>query len=326
MNYKTFFFCTILSGIAMIAGCDNDKSSAKQTSARQESEEIKCQEIQKYNEYVATANYRPYINGLAESIEDHEEYVNKYVNKNNELTSYYALEKSLISGKIERLEKALAIKTPLDDLDAYAEKYLKALKALEPVNEELSLYADTKEYLSDEGKLFHEKEPQLLVLLKATVAAEDDFENKITEHDAILVKKQFEAEKKDTFLYYRNGIIYYEKVIVSELDNLMTKNDTNSLAKLEADTNELNTLYKGYLKTKNSKNSTCDSKIKSFIARSRTMSEEMKKDWDKYTEIDPNISPIKIKLQMSGSSADQEYKNLMSDFNYLIRDMNADRC
>lgn len=64
------------------------------------------------------------------------------------------------------------------------------------------------------------------------------------------MKKQFEAEKKDTFLYYRNGIIYYEKVIVSELDNLMTKNDTTSLAKLEADTNELNTLYKGYLKTK----------------------------------------------------------------------------
>lgn len=327
MNYRTLFFCTILSGITLLTGCDDKKSKVQETSAQQKAEDIEQQEILKYNAYVDTANFHPYNNkNFSDEVERHEEYVENNINKNKKLTSYYTLNKSTITEKKRRLEKALAIKTPVTDLDASAEKYLNALNALNPVNEELSLYAETDEYLTDDGKLFREKEPQLLALLKATAIAEDEFENKIAEHDIILVKKQFESQQKDSFLYYRNGMVYYEKIIINEVGDLIEKNDTPALAKLDEDTNTLNTLFKGYLKTKQAGNSNCESNVKSFLSSSRNMSQDMKNSWDKYTKIDADIRATYGNLNLPASSAESDYENLMSYFSSLIDDMNANKC
>lgn len=324
MNYRTLFFCTILSGITLLTGCDDKKSKVQETSAQQKAEDIEQQEILKYNAYIDTVNYQPSNKNFSNEVTRHEEYVADYINKNEKITSYYAVEKTAIAEKKNRLEKAFAIKASIADLDAPAEKYLNALNALAPVNDELSLYADTKEYLTDDGKLFREKEPQLLALLKATATAEDEFENKITEHDTILVKKQFESQEKDSFLYYRNGIIYYEKIIIREVGDLIEKNDTPALAKLDEDTNTLNTLFKGYLKTQKVTNSSCEYDIKSFISRTRSMSQQLKNNWDKYTKIDTFM--MSRPTALPASSAEGDYKNLMSDFSSLVGFMNANNC
>jgi hypothetical protein len=326
MNYRTFFFCTILSGLALLTGCDDKKPKVQETSAQQKAEDIEQQEILKYNAYVDTANYQPYNKNFSDEVNRHEEYIADYINKNKKITSYSTVDKTTIAGKKERIEKALAIKASISDLDASAEKYLNALNALIPINDELSLYADTKEYLSDDGKLFREKEPQLLALLKATATAEDDFDNKITEHDTVLIKKQFESQDKDTFMYYRNGIIYYEKVIVHEIAGLIEKNDTLALAKLNEDADTLNTLFKGYLKTKQANNSTCEYDIKSFISTTRDMSQKMKNSWDEYTKVDPHIRATYGHMNLPASTAESHYENLLRHFSSLIGNMNADRC
>lgn len=338
MNYKTLFFCCLLSGVILLTGCDDKKAEVQESSTTQQSlslediqkisdaEDARQREILKYNAYVDTVNYQPYNRNFSDEVEKHQGYVEENINARNKLTSYYAIGKSVIEGKKQRLEKALAIKASIIDLDASAEKYLNALNALAPVNEELSLYADTKEYLTDDGKIFREKEPVLVALLKATASAEDEFENKITEHDTVLIKKQFESQEKDTFLYYRNGIVYYEKIIIHEVGDLMQKNNAPALAKLDEDTNTLSSLFKGYLKTKKESNLSCESDMKSFISTTRTMSQKMKDNWDKYTKVDPVIASHFANLNMPVSDAESDYKNMMNDFSTLVENMNADRC
>lgn len=338
MNYKILFFCSLLSGVILLTGCDDKKAEVQENSSTQQSlslediqkisdaEDAYQREILKYNAYVDTVNYQHFNGNFSDEFEKHQAYVDGNINERKKLTSYYAISKSAIEGKKQRLEKALAIKASIIDLDASAEKYLNALNALAPVNEELSLYADTKEYLTDDGKIFREKEPELVALLKATASAENEFENKITEHDTVLVKKQFESQEKDTFLYYRNGIIYYEKVIIHEVGDLVQKNNAPALAKLDEDTNTLASLFKGYLKTKKIANSSCENDMKSFISTTRSMSQKMKNNWDKYTKVDPFLASHHASLYISASDAGRDYKNMMSDFSTLVKNMNADRC
>lgn len=322
MSYRNIFLCAILSGMFVLSGCDEKKANADDVAVKEQTQDNKQQEILKYNAYVEVSNYHPYLADLAKELEIQRDYMDKHIKNKAPLNSYHAVEKNNISGKRALLEKAVAIKVAIADIDASAEKFLQALKAAEPLNDELINYAKTSEYLTDNGKLFMEKEPQFVEKLEQVVAAEGEFEAQMTKHDQQLVKEQFDMAEKDSFEYYNYGIIYYEKAIVNRIGGLTAKIDEPELAQLEQDTNALSELLKGYAKINSKSTGTCIDDISSFISHSREMSHKMKVDGKKYIAI--NMETTIALLQTS--AADRDFELLMRDFSSLIQSMNADRC
>lgn len=339
MNYKKLFFFAILSGLTLIAGCDDKKSSREtsaETSANLTEQNKKAQEILKYNAYVDVTNFQPYARlPFGEDIEDELAKQKQFMadlSKNKEpLDNYYNLRESPISGKIERLEKALAVNASLPDLDDTAAKYLQHLKTLQSLNNELSLYASSKEYLEDKGEFFKSKGPQLISQLEAVIKAQNEFEDKMTQHDNELVKEQFKSAPKDTVEYFRNGIIYYEKIIIYDFENQLNKFDSATLAKIDTNTATLAGLMKKYDNVKTVRSNTCTTNIAMFVASSRRMVKSMKDDEkhyfsrsDAYPEALQAKSPVYRKLAQS--PAEKDFRNLMRHFSGLIDDMNANHC
>lgn len=339
MDYKKLFFFAILSGMTLIAGCDDKKGGSEnrvETPANLTEQNKKAQEILKYNAYVDVSNYQSYANlpygeDFANQLLKQKQFMADYIKKDKPLDNYSNLRKDPISGKIERLEKAVAINASLPKLDNAAATYLQQLKTLQPLNDELSLYADTKEYLIDKGDLFKQKGPRLIAQIEEVIKAENAFQDEMTQHDNQLVKAQFESSEKNSLAYFRNGVIYYEKIISHDMGDQLDQVDNDTLARIDANTNTLADLMKSYDKMKSVSSNTCTSDITRFIASSRSMTKKMRDDAkhylasnDAYSDELKASSPVYRKL--SESSAESDFENLMSHFSSLIDNMNANRC
>ncbi|MCE9904509.1 DUF3829 domain-containing protein, partial [Hafnia paralvei] len=188
---------------------------------------------------------------------------------------------------------------------------------------EYMTYGSTKEYLSDGGKLFMEKEPALFEQLKKVLLAEDEFKEQILDEKNI--KQTFDSAKKESLSYYKIGVIYYGKIISREIKESISQTDNTGLAKLDENINLMNTLVKGYDKTKTVTGGTCLSSMTLFLASARTISNELKHDRTEYTTVPPAAFPGIASMQR-GSPAQQEANTMNDNLSSVIDSFNTDGC
>ncbi|MNZ06556.1 hypothetical protein D3C78_233100 [compost metagenome] len=195
----------------LLAGCDNDQAprttaaSQGQVAQQPTAEQI---EIEKYNAYVDAANRG---GNFAAILEKRRTEYSKQLKSNNKLSEYYLFSAYDISGLRDNLKKALALSSPMPELDEPAKAMLVALEKLEPVHSELANYADSKGYLADGGQKAKEMEPALDTALEGVATAQARFYDGLTKRDEINTRQAFEEAEKDSMAYYRAGIVLYAK-------------------------------------------------------------------------------------------------------------------
>lgn len=266
-KWKKLALCILLASTTTITACDDNKSTKTATSENDTQKQVRDKEqhqIVKYNAYIDVANAEFITDGFSGDFEKQMQFINDNIENKKPLKNYFAVNDNNIQGKKKGLENALKMEGNLAELDVAAEQYLQALNVLEPLNQELSMYGSTKEYLSDGGKLFMEKEPALFEQLKKVLLAEDEFKEQIQILDEKNIKQTFDSAKKESLSYYKIGVIYYGKLISREIKEAISQADNTGLAKLDENINLMNTLVKGYDKTKTVTGGTCLSSMTLF--------------------------------------------------------------
>ncbi|MCF5802570.1 DUF3829 domain-containing protein [Pseudomonas tremae] len=194
-----------------LIGCD--KSDAPQNvvqpgSPPQQQMSAEQAEVGKYNKYVKAANYGADFGELLESR------LNEYPKKlapGKKLTSYDLFTAYSINGWQQNLKEALAIESPMPELDEPAKGMLDALARLEPIHAELENYAQSKGFLADDGKKARDMEPALEAGMKDVATSQAAFFDGISKRDDINIRTAFESAEKDSQAYYRAGIVVYAK-------------------------------------------------------------------------------------------------------------------
>jgi hypothetical protein len=327
-KWKKLALCILLASTTTLTACDDNKSTQTATSenATQKQDRDKEQhEIAKYNAYIDVANAVFVTDGFSGDFEKQMQFINDNIENKKPLKNYFAVSDSNIQGKKKGLERALKMEGNLAELDVAAEKYLQALKVLEPLNKELSMYGSTNEYLSDGGKLFMEKEPALFEQLRKVLLAESEFELQIQILDEKNIKRTFDSAKKESLEYYKIGVIYYGKLISREVKETISQTDNTGLAKLDENINSMNALVKGYDKTKTVTGGTCLSSMTLFLASARTISNELKHDRTEYTTVPPVAFPGMASMQ-GGSPAQREANAMNDNLSSVIDSFNTDGC
>ncbi|NAT23083.1 hypothetical protein CU665_09520 [Pseudomonas syringae pv. actinidifoliorum] len=201
----------LISISLLIGGCD--KSDAPQSVAQpgsppQQKMSAEQAEVEKYNVYVKAANYGADFGELLEKR------LNEYPKKlaaGKKLTDYYIFSTYDISTWQKNLKEALAIESPMPELDEPAKGMLETLAKLAPVQAELENYAQSKGFLADDGKKAREMEPALQAAMKDVAVYQAVFFDGINKRDDINTKNAFESAEKDSQAYYRAGIVVYAK-------------------------------------------------------------------------------------------------------------------
>ncbi len=327
-KWKKLALCILLASTTTITACDDNKSTKTATSENDTQKQVRDKEqhqIVKYNAYIDVANAEFITDGFSGDFEKQMQFINDNIENKKPLKNYFAVNDNNIQGKKKGLENALKMEGNLAELDVAAEQYLQALNVLEPLNQELSMYGSTKEYLSDGGKLFMEKEPALFEQLKKVLLAENEFKEQIQILDEKNIKQTFDSAKKESLSYYKIGVIYYGKLISREIKEAISQADNTGLAKLDENINLMNTLVKGYDKTKTVTGGTCLSSMTLFLASARTISNELKHDRTEYTTVPPAAFPGMASMQR-GSPAQQEANTMNDNLSSVIDSFNTDGC
>ncbi|GAB0074870.1 hypothetical protein TOC8171_02670 [Pseudomonas syringae] len=166
MHSRSTLAALLITLSLLIGGCD--KSDAPQSvtqpgSPPQQEMSAEQAEVEKYNVYVKAANYGADFGELLEKR------LNEYPKKlaaGKKLTDYYIFSTYDISTWQKNLKEALAIESPMPELDEPAKGMLETLAKLAPVQAELENYAQSKGFLADDGKKARETEPALQAAMK----------------------------------------------------------------------------------------------------------------------------------------------------------------
>ena len=210
---KPLFAALMVAGTLMLSACNDDQSNAQQADTSQVSAEQ--QDIAKYNVFVEAANGQ----NFAKALMDHQKFYGDKIKHKKPLTEYSVVYPYNVKVQRENLEKALAMKGNLPELDAAAKPLRDALAKLEPINAELHNYEQSKGYLSDNGKKAQEKDAEYVADLTEVVKAQDVFLDAIIKRDEINTRTAFEEAEKGTEDYYRAGMILYAKEAVRRSDD-----------------------------------------------------------------------------------------------------------
>jgi len=196
---------------AFLSGCDKSDNTQGVASRDQEHQEEKSSsqaEIEKYNIYVEAANRG---GDFATTLEKRRVEYSETLASGKKLTSYYMFSGYDISILQDNLNKALELSYPMPELDEPAKGMLVALAKLQPIHAELANYANSKGYLSDDGKKAREMEPLLDEALEAVAVEQAKFYAGISKRDEINIQTAFDSAEKDSLGYYRAGIVLYAK-------------------------------------------------------------------------------------------------------------------
>ena len=213
LKAKPLFVALMVAGTLMLSGCNDDQSTAQQAETAQVSAEQ--QDIAKYNVFVEAANGQ----NFAETLMVHQRLYADDIKNKKPLTEYSVIYPYNIKVQRENLEKALAMKGNLPELDATGKPLHDALAKLEPINVELHNYEQSKGYLSDKGKKAQEKDAEFVAALTEVVNAQHAFLDAIIKRDEINTRTAFEEAEKDTEEYYRAGMILYAKEAIHRSDD-----------------------------------------------------------------------------------------------------------
>lgn len=188
-----------------LSACNDQKSSPEQ----QTQSSAEQQEISKYNAYVETANN---LNTpFAKELSDYLQYREPAVKSGKKLEDYSVASTLSVTNIKEKLSKATALPFAMPEIDAPAKDFENALTKFEPVDSELSNYADSKGYLADGGKKAREQNTAYVSTLTEVAKAEAAFFSGIQKRDEINTRTAFEKAPKESQEYYRAGLILYGK-------------------------------------------------------------------------------------------------------------------
>lgn len=191
-----------------LSACNDQKSSAEQ----QTQSSAEQQEIAKYNAYVDVANS---LNSpFAKELADYRAYREPEVTSGKPLENYSVVSTLSVTQIREKLTKAAALPFAMPEIDAPAKSFEDALAKFEPINSDLSNYAESKGYLADSGKKAKEQNAGFVAALTEVANAETAFLSGIQKRDEINTQAAFDKATKDTDDYYRAGVILYSKKAV----------------------------------------------------------------------------------------------------------------
>jgi len=310
----------LLAATLMLAACGDD--TAKQGAKAPEASTAQA-EIIKYNQYVDAAN--GITQSFDETLTQYEQYMVPKLADKKPVKDYVIVNDIMVLRTKEKLDKALAMKPAIAEIDAAAKEFSDALGKLAPLSAELQNYAAAKTYVSDNGALAREKSPAYVSALTAAAKAESAFYHGISVKDTANTKEAFEKAKKDTVAYYRAGMVYYAK---STLDQATGIFDGTGLGdKKDAFTQQLDKLNEMALgfdkKTREADPKGCAStmmKVNSLLAAGRKVLENT--DSGRYKQDAERTGAFK---SLRPTIVDDAY-SLRQNFNNLINNLNVSRC
>ncbi|MGS1009645.1 DUF3829 domain-containing protein [Achromobacter anxifer] len=310
----------VLAVTLALAACGDD--SAKKEAKASEPTTAQA-EIIKYNQYVDTAN------GLSttfeEALDRYQTRVVPALKDGKPLKDFAIGNDSSILRTKEKLDGALAMKTPIAEIDAPAKEFSDALGKLAPLSNELQNYAAAKTFLSDNGALAREKSPAYVAALTEVVKAENGFYRGISIRDTANTKAAFEKAEKDTVAYYRAGLVYYGKATMDKASGVFE--GTGLGADQEAFKQELDKMNEMALgfdkKTREADPKGCSSmmmNVNSFLASGRKILENTNSG--RYKEEAARTGAFK----MIRTTIEMDAGSLRQNFNNMISTLNVGRC
>lgn len=310
----------LLAATLMLAACGDD--TAKKEAKPAEASTAQA-EIIKYNQYVDAAN--GIHQSFEETLDKYEQYMVPKLADKKPVKDYVIGNDILVLRTKEKLDKALALKPAIPEIDAAAKDFSEALGKLMPLSTELQNYAAAKTFLADNGALAREKSPAYVAALTDVVKAENAFYHGISVKDTANTKQAFESAKKDTVAYYRAGMVYYGKSTLNEATGIF--DGTGLGAKKDAFKQELDKLNEMTLgfdkKTREADPKGCSSTMmhaNSFLAAGRKVVEH--EESGRYTEDAKRTGAFKM---IRPTIVDDAY-GLRQNFNNLISNLNTSRC
>lgn len=174
-------------------------------------------EIQKYNAYVGVAN--SVTDSYGGALEKYQKYVQPVIEgKEKKDVQYYA--SFYMDRTREQLDKAVAMKPEMAELDGPARKYIEALTKAAPLYNDMTQYISAKTYTSDNGAHGREIQPAFIESMTALAAAQEGFFEGIEAKDRARTKAEFESARKDTVAYFRAGMVYYSKDAMDQAEGV----------------------------------------------------------------------------------------------------------
>ncbi|MGJ7551038.1 YiiG family protein [Pseudomonas alloputida] len=321
MQARRVWLALLVAAGVLLAGCDNGQApgtaAARQGEAAAEQPSAEQIEIEKYNAYVDAANR----GGNFAAILDHRrtEY-SKQLTSKNKLTEYYLFSAYDISGLRDNLKKALALSSPMPELDEPAKAMLVALEKLEPIHSELATYADSKGYLSDGGQKGKDMEPALDAALEGVAVEQVKFYDGLSKRDEINTQQAFDAAEKDSLAYYRAGIVLYAKQSVRlSTDFFQSAGAEASVKPFEESLGKTAQMIEGWHKQSTAKGPGCTvllSQMNQFVGKGRQAIDTARTGGYKYDEQRQmawkNNNPIERDAKFFGKSFDDVINGLNS--------------
>jgi hypothetical protein len=310
----------LLAATLMLAACGDDNAKPEAKTAEASTAQA---EIVKYNQYVDAANS---INqSFEETLDQYEQYMVPKLADKKPVKDYVIGNDIMVLRTKEKLEKALAMKPAIPEIDAAAKDFAQALGKLAPLSTDLQNYAAAKTFLSDNGALAREKSPAYVAALTEVAKAESAFYHGISLKDTANTKEAFEKAKKDTVAYYRAGMVYYGKSTLNQASGIF--DGTGLGDKKDAfkqDLDKLNEMALGFdKKTREADPKGCASTMmqaNGFLAAGRKVLENTESG--RYKEDAARTGAFKM---LRPTIVDDAY-SLRQKFNNLINNLNVSRC
>lgn len=303
-----FFACSLV-----LSACNDQKSSSEeptQSSAEQ-------QEIAKYNAYVEVANglNTPFAKELA----DYQAYREPAVKSGKKLDDYSVASPLTVTRIKERIDKATALPFAMPEIDAPAKSFEEALAKFEPIDSDLSNYADSKGYLADDGKKAREQNAAYVAALTEVVKAETAFLSGIQKRDEINTQAAFDKAPKDTEEYYRAGLILNSRKAVRLSDAVFEKQGAKEAAEpFRASLDQVAAMADGLdKKTREKTPNGCAATMKTindFLAQGRTVIQQAENG--KYVPDGSASWNISNPIQYDAGTLQLRFNAMIGIFNY----------
>ncbi|WP_409260484.1 YiiG family protein [Pseudomonas putida] len=319
MQARCVWLGLLVAAGVLLAGCDNGqapgRAAARQGQAATEQPSAEQIEIEKYNAYVDAANRG---GNFAAILEHRRTEYSKQLTSKNKLTEYYLFSAYDISGLRDNLKKALALSTPMPELDEPAKEMLVALEKLEPIHSELANYADAKGYLSDGGKKGKDMEPALDAALEGVAVEQVKFYDGLSKRDEINTQQAFDVAEKGSLAYYRAGIVLYAKQSVRLSSEFFQSAGAEASVKpFEESLGKTAQMIEGWHKQSTAKTPGCTvllSQMNQFVGKGRQAIDTARTGGYKYNEQRQmawkNSNPIERDAKFFGKSFDDVINGL----------------
>ncbi len=271
MKLRAFLGSLVFVACLGLAAC-NEQGSGDQKKQAEISEDQA--QTRKFNAYIGVAN--SIRSPFATKLEEYQKNYAPALASGEKITSYSVVTSFAVNNLKKKLDDAIAMPFSMLDIDKPAGEFSSALAAFQPLNAELSNYADSKEYLTDGGQKARENSAAYIEALTQVAKAERAFLEGVDRQDEQNIRDAFEKAEKDSRDYYRYGLIIESRATMTEARQVLESNgDKNAVEALKAAIAKTAAMASGWEKAlPESQKESCSSlrgSMNDFLAMSRTI-------------------------------------------------------